>query len=43
MEALSKNPLSQTKKKVWELIKESVPLDQNLTDACISENIVIFL
>jgi UDP-N-acetylmuramate dehydrogenase len=32
-----KNPVSQTKKKVWELIKESVPLDQNFGDACISE------
>ncbi len=32
-----KNPLSQTKKKVWELIKESVPLDQKFGDACISE------
>ncbi len=32
-----KNPLSQTKKKVWELIKESVPLDQKFGDAYISE------
>ena len=32
-----KNPISQTKKKVWELIKESVPLDQTFGDACISE------
>ena len=32
-----KNPISQTKKKVWELIKESVPLDQSFGDACISE------
>ena len=32
-----KNPISQTKKKVWELIKESVPLDQKFGDACISE------
>jgi len=32
-----KNPLSQTKKKVWELIKESVPLNQNFGDAYISE------
>tara|TARA_Y100000741_G_scaffold150965_1_gene113907 strand:- start:19 stop:927 length:909 start_codon:yes stop_codon:yes gene_type:complete len=32
-----KNPISQTKKKVWELIKESVPLDKNFGDACISE------
>jgi UDP-N-acetylmuramate dehydrogenase len=32
-----KNPISQSKKKVWELIKESVPLDKNFGDACISE------
>ena len=32
-----KNPVSQTKKKVWELIKESVPLDQSFGDASISE------
>ena len=32
-----KNPLSQTKKKVWELIKEAVPLDQKFGDAYISE------
>ena len=32
-----KNPKSQTKKKVWELIKESVPLDKSFGDACISE------
>ncbi len=32
-----KNPLSQTKKKVWELIKESVPLDRKFGDASISE------
>tara|TARA_B100001057_G_C22749856_1_gene911313 strand:- start:264 stop:1172 length:909 start_codon:yes stop_codon:yes gene_type:complete len=32
-----KNPTSQTKKKVWELIKESVPLDTTFGDACISE------
>ena len=32
-----KNPLSQTQKKVWELIKESVPLDQKFGDAYISE------
>ena len=32
-----KNPTSQTDKKVWELIKESVPLDKNFGDACISE------
>ena len=32
-----KNPISQTNKKVWELIRESVPLDKNFGDACISE------
>ena len=32
-----KNPLTQTKKKVWELIKESVPLDKSFGDACISD------
>ena len=32
-----KNPILQTKKKVWELIKESVPLDKNFGDAHISE------
>ncbi len=32
-----KNPISQTKKKVWELIKESVSLDKSFGDACISE------
>tara|TARA_Y100000992_G_scaffold284806_1_gene235248 strand:- start:342 stop:1250 length:909 start_codon:yes stop_codon:yes gene_type:complete len=32
-----KNPISQTEKKVWELIKESVPLDKSFGDACISE------
>tara|TARA_Y100000816_G_scaffold178647_1_gene129086 strand:- start:3602 stop:4510 length:909 start_codon:yes stop_codon:yes gene_type:complete len=32
-----KNPISQTEKKVWELIKESVPLDKKFGDACISE------
>ncbi len=26
----------KTKKKVWELIKESVPLDKSFGDACIS-------
>ena len=31
-----KNPILQTNKKVWELIKESVPLDQSFGDACIS-------
>ncbi len=32
-----KNPISQTHKKVWELIRESVPLDKNFGDAYISE------
>ena len=32
-----KNPILHTKKKVWELIKESVPLDTTFGDACISE------
>ena len=32
-----KNPISQTKKKVWELIKDSVPLDKSFGDAGISE------
>ena len=32
-----KNPVSQTDKKVWELIKESVPLDKSFGDAYISE------
>ena len=32
-----KNPITQTNKKVWELIKESVPLDTRFGDAHISE------
>ena len=32
-----KNPVSQTDKKVWELIKESVPINKSFGDACISE------
>ena len=32
-----KNPISQTKKQVWELIKDSVPLDKSFGDACISD------
>ena len=32
-----KNPILQTNKKVWELIKESVPLDTRFGDAYISE------
>ena len=31
-----KNPVKQTNRKVWELIKESVPLDTSFGDACIS-------
>ena len=31
-----KNPINQTNRKVWELIKESVPLDTTFGDACIS-------
>ncbi len=32
-----KNPILQTDKKVWQLIKESVPLNQSFGEACISE------
>ena len=32
-----KNPINQTEKKVWQLIKESVPLDTSFGDACISQ------
>ncbi len=32
-----KNPINQTNKKVWELIKESVPNNTRFGDACISE------
>ena len=32
-----KNPITQTNKKVWELIKQSVPLDKTFGDASISE------
>ena len=31
-----KNPIKQSDKKVWQLIKESVPLDTSFGDACIS-------
>jgi len=31
-----KNPINQSDKKVWQLIKESVPLDTSFGDACIS-------
>jgi UDP-N-acetylmuramate dehydrogenase len=32
-----KNPLGQSNKKVWQLIKESVQLEKSFGDACISE------
>ncbi len=32
-----KNPIKHSNKKVWELIKESVPLEKSFGDACISE------
>ena len=32
-----KNPIGQSEKKVWQLIKESVSLKQSFGDACISE------
>ena len=32
-----KNPINQSDKKVWQLIKESVPLEKSYGDACISE------
>jgi len=32
-----KNPINQSDKKVWQLIKESVPLDISFGDACISD------
>jgi UDP-N-acetylmuramate dehydrogenase len=32
-----KNPIGQSEKKVWQLIKESVSLDKSFGDACISE------
>jgi UDP-N-acetylmuramate dehydrogenase len=32
-----KNPIDQSNKKVWQLIKESVPLDTSFGDACISD------
>ena len=32
-----KNPIHQSNKKVWQLIKESVPLDTTFGDACISD------
>ena len=32
-----KNPIAQTKKKAWELIRDSVPLDKSFGDARISE------
>ena len=38
-----KNPVKKTNKKVWELIKDSIPSDISFGDACISKNIQIFL
>ena len=32
-----KNPVSQKQKKVWVLIKKTVPLNKSFGDACISE------
>ena len=32
-----KNPIDQTDKKVWQLIKDSVSADKSFGDACISE------
>ena len=32
-----KNPIDQTEKKVWQLIKDSVPLEKSFGDASISE------
>ena len=32
-----KNPIDKTDKKVWQLIKESVPLEKSFGDACISQ------
>ena len=32
-----KNPLDQSEKKVWQLIKESVSLEKSFGDACISK------
>jgi UDP-N-acetylmuramate dehydrogenase len=32
-----KNPFGQSDKKVWQLIKEAVPLEKSFGDACISE------
>ena len=32
-----KNPINQSDKKVWQLIKESVPLNTSFGDACISD------
>ena len=37
-----RNPIDQTDKKVWELIKESVSLDTNFGDAIISNKHVNF-
>ena len=37
MGVLLKTRFCRQKKKVWELIKESVPLDKSFGDACISK------
>ena len=38
-----KNPIKHTNKKVWELIKDSVPPDVSFGDACISKKHSNFL
>ena len=38
-----KNPLDQSDKKVWQLIKESVSLEKSFGDACISKKHCNFL
>ena len=35
--AVRKNPIGQSEKKVWELIKESVSLEKSFGDAYVSE------
>ncbi len=37
VESTFKNPINQSDKKVWEIIKDCVPLDTKFGDACISE------
>jgi len=36
-ESTIKNPINQTNKKVWQLIKESVSTEKSFGDACISQ------